>query len=64
MSSALALRIVFALKHCPILSVTYNDFSRFHVEQIFVFKILFLLRGVWSACDKHALQQSVTVLCP
>lgn len=56
--------MIFALNHCPVLSVRCNDFSGFHVEQIFAFKIIFLLGEVWNACDKHALQQYVVLLCP
>lgn len=64
MGSDVVSGIIFALDHCLVLFVRYNDFSGFHVGELFPFKIISLLREVWSACHKHALQQSVLVLCP
>lgn len=64
MSLNLTSKIIFALNHCPVLSVRCNDFSEFHVEQIFAFKIILFLREVWNAYAKHALQQYVVFLCP
>lgn len=50
------------IKPLSCFSVRHNDFSGFHVN--ICLKILFLRKERWDACGKHALQQSVVLLCP